>query len=136
MWIKRKTYEDLMETLEAQSLQITNLKNDYMNQVSEHVKDGEELQKQIDHLSAELDKNIDMFTKSDSNEVTLRIADDMTTITPIVRWKDNTPEKLIEIGALNDSQNSKTSTQVALMAIAHEALTDIMDSFLEPVGDE
>lgn len=71
-----------------------------------------------------------------SNSVTLTISDDLVSITPIVRTKQNSFELLFQNGYLNDSQNSQHAIELAFMLIANEALTQLLEQFESPVrGD-
>lgn len=143
MWIKKKTFDGMLEDIKNKNTQIEILESDFRNlKHSKHVEFLEhdaEMSKLYDEnleLNERLEKTEALYTKSDSIEVILRIGDDLTTITPVIRWKETTPEKLIEIGAITDVQNSKIAVQVALMALAAEAIQDIMNNFEEPVGDD
>lgn len=130
---------------------LKNEANDLSARCTRLDKNNEYLSKQIDELQAHLedaqrdiqtirDENerlLDTAFNSYANEVTIRIGDDLTSLTPVVRWKgDETSEKLIELGYLKDANNTKTSTQVALMLIALEGLEQIVEDFQPTVQEE
>lgn len=94
-------------------------------------------QHDLEVLKEENKRLLETSTEGDRNEVIMRIDDDMTTITPIVRWKgDSTSEKLIEMGYLKDANNTKTATQVALMVVALESLEQLVEEFQPNVQED
>lgn len=84
----------------------------------------------------ELEQQLHNFNLSDKNEVTMRIDDDLISITPIVRWKEGTTESLIQLGAITDANASEMTTQIALMTIAYEALETIIEGLTAPTGEQ
>lgn len=89
-----------------------------------------EAEKTIESLTAENERLQKLSVEADdTNSVTLRIGDDLTSITPVVKWKSEIKEKLIEVGLLSDANSSNTAIQVALMLIGQEALEQIIESF-------
>lgn len=89
-----------------------------------------EAEKTIESLTVENERLQKLSVEADdTNSVTLRIGDDLTSITPVVKWKSEIKEKLIEVGLLSDANSSNTAIQVALMLIGQEALEQIIESF-------
>lgn len=154
MWIKRSTYEKMQKAVkDAEEKLIASNENlvkahhvvtEYRREIEkrEYIeqtlrKHRDELHDERDEIQSELDTMKLLMGNSDTNEVCLRIADDLTNITPIVRWKDNTKERLIQIGALSDAAiagNANTAVQVALMTIASEALEQVIEGFAPAVA--
>lgn len=91
---------------------------------------------EIDRLQEEVERLNGLLTNSEHNEVTLRMSDDLLTMTPIVRWKPHLGEKLYEIGYLRDTDGeSPMAIQLALMSVGYEALTQLVESFEQPVKE-
>lgn len=68
--------------------------------------------------------------------VTIKISDDFMTGIPVVRWKNETSDKLAEQGTLSfDDVGKPYPTQIALMTIAHEMLTQMIEYFNEPMAE-
>lgn len=89
-----------------------------------------ESKKKLDQLNAIIQK------EKTQNSVTLTIADDLTTITPLVRSKSNAFETLFQNGYITDAQNNQHSIELGLMLIANEALSQLLEQFEEQVrGD-
>lgn len=100
---------------------------------------NEDLRETIESMESSLEEMQHIQDESihaDSNVVELEIANDLTTVTPTVRFRRDVFEKMVELGYLSDKdQNNDMAIQVALMTITHEALQQIIDSFSEPVED-
>lgn len=94
------------------------------------------LNKKIKELEEEVERLNNLSVKSNHNEVTIQLSDDLITITPVVRWKDSTEQKLIEIGALPDGENTPYAIQIALMTMAYEGIQQIVESFYPPVSED
>lgn len=112
--------------------------NEYLNrQVEELEAHLEDAQRAIQLIRDENQKLLDYSVQSDTNEVIIRISEDLTSITPIVRWRgEDASEKLIELGMLKDANNTKTATQVALMTIALDGLEQIIEEFQPTVQED
>lgn len=105
-----------------------------MEELQDHLSKS---QRDVQDIKEENDRLMELTSNSDKNEVVLRISEDLTLITPVVRWRgDETSEKLIELGMLKDSNNTKMATQVALMAVALEGLEQIIEEFQPSIQEE
>lgn len=114
--------------LTSQNVELTVTNSELLNRITE-------LENLVAEKTEEAARFEELSLKSDVNEVILQIEDDLTTIIPIIRWKDGTPEKLIEAGYITDVSNSRVATQVALMMIGGEALEEIIESFTQPIKE-
>lgn len=84
----------------------------------------------------EVKQALESITNSGKAVVSLHIADDVLTVTPVVSYPETIVEKLIEAGYLNDATSSdKFAVQVSLMAAAHDALSQIMEGFTEEISE-
>lgn len=111
------------------------LEDSYL-QAEEVEKHNAELRVTIDELQEKLEETERANMISDTNIVELRVAEDLTSVTPIVRFRTDLFEKMVELGYLSDKDSGNDmAIQVALMTISHEALQQIIDSFSEPVED-
>ena len=70
------------------------------------------------------------------NSVTIIISDDLSTITPIIRHRADVFETIFQNGYLNDSQNSKEATELAMLTIANDGLTQLLSEFVEPFKED
>ena len=71
---------------------------------------------------------------ADETHVVISIKDDLTTISPTIRYDPVIVPKLIELGYINDAaveKNDAFAIQIALISIVHEGLGQIMESFTE-----
>lgn len=74
--------------------------------------------------------------EQEENSVTLSIDDTLTKVTPIVRYKAELLEKLIELGYVQDDiKHDKFAIQLGVLTVANEALNQIMEAFSEPMED-
>lgn len=143
MLVRKKTYNELSDKYDGVLNQLTDLlaNQERMNSIIGDLEgEIESYNQRINEIADEnksLRSSLDKQGNHDSNQVTLEIADDLTTVTPYVRWKENTPEGLIQAGMINDVdvEKSTTATQLALMTIAHEVLDEIIESFSEPIKE-
>lgn len=105
-------------------------------QVEETEKHNEELKEQVRKLEEQIEESARAQLIADSNIVELQIANDLTSVVPVVRFRQDVFEKMVELGYLSDKDSGNDmAIQVALMTISHEALQQIIDSFSEPVED-
>ena len=88
-------------------------------------KEIESLQKQIKTLQEATEKVTD-----EKNSVSLIIHEDLTKITPIIRYREDVIDKLIELGHISEAQREdKYAIQIALAIISEEALSQMIDMF-------
>lgn len=96
-----------------------------------------DLQDKLDYEQERYEELLALSTEtSDKCKVTFEIDDNLTKITPVIKWKDSIVEKMIEAGYLKDANVSKTAVQLGLMAIASEALEQILTDFVEPMRED
>lgn len=82
-----------------------------------------------------LNEKLEKF-ESSTNEVVTKISTDLTQVTPIVRYNPEIVEKLIELGYVNDATaQDKFAIQLALITVAQEALTQLVESFSEELEE-
>jgi len=97
--------------------------------------ENENLKKERDSLKEQVEQLQKTFASSNENSVTLQISDDLTKVSPIVRFKPSTFDKFAELGYLKDEQEGNTfAAQLALLTVVQEALTQILDSFTDEVA--
>lgn len=73
-------------------------------------------------------------TTSDTNFVKMTISDDLEKVTPTIKVKSTMFELLVQEGYLSDTQEGNSfAMQLAMISIAHEALTQLLESFTEAV---
>lgn len=88
-------------------------------------KQNESLQKQIKTLQEAAEKVTD-----EKNSVSLIIHEDLTKITPIIRYREDVIDKLIELGHISEAQREdKYAIQIALAIISEEALSQMIELF-------
>lgn len=88
----------------------------------------------LEAANAEIERLNKLSTEAEANEVLLRLSDDMTSMTPVVRWKEGIEERLYEMGFLRDIDTANSMTiQLTLMTVAYEALSQLIESFEQNV---
>lgn len=118
----RKEVEEKTEELEKTQA-ILRTTEQYLDECYQNIAD---LKKQIEVLEGDTDKN----------SVEIRIDDNITTGTPIVRYKQTVVDKLVEEGYLRDGNTDQFAIQLALLTISQEILTQLVESFAEPVSSD
>ena len=99
-----------------------------------------DLYNKVSHLEAtreELEKQLGVF--SDENSVHLTISDDLETVTPLIKVKEEMKEKMLQMGYLDDATSPDSTPfamQLVLMNVAYEALDQIISAFAESVKDD
>lgn len=104
---------------------------------SDHQERVSEMSERIKELSTELEKKQSKIAEllatidkeKTNNSVTLTISDDLSSITPIIRTKQNAFEILFQNGYLSDAQNSQHAIELSFMLIANEALSQLIEQF-------
>ncbi len=104
---------------------------------SDHQERVSEMAEKIKELSIELEKKQSKIAEllatidkeKTNNSVTLTISDDLSSITPIIRTKQNAFEILFQNGYLSDAQNSQHAIELSFMLIANEALSQLIEQF-------
>lgn len=118
----RKEVEEKSEELEKTQA-ILRTTEQYLDECYRNIAD---LKRQIEVLEGDNDKN----------SVEIRIDDSITTGTPIVRYKQAVVDKLVEEGYLRDGNTDQFAIQLALLTISQEILTQLVESFAEPVSSD
>lgn len=149
--VKKSTLDKFNREHEAihKSLSLFQQENSTLTDEVETLKSREEkLRKQLsESLSLQADAEAEcqrqreradylekLSVESESNEIILRISDDLESMTPVIRWKAGIGDKLYELGYLRDVDNaSNMAIQLALMSIGFEALTQLVEAFEQPL---
>lgn len=96
----------------------------------------DELLKENNELSDEVDKLNNLFNNASEVSVKLDIDKDLQKVTPTIKFNEQIFDKLVELGYLNDSQKGHTfSIQLALILIANEALEQIIETYKVNIDD-
>lgn len=125
------------ETLRKQTETIDKLIQDCDSLESENnriLSEVEELKQKLQMLEEEQQR---VF--ADENSVVLNVDDDLTSVTPIVRVKQEMHDKMLQLGMLNDAVPSDSipfAMQLALLNVAYEALDQIIASFDDATSEE
>ena len=94
----------------------------------------EQLMKENRDLSDEVKKLHELFNNAGENSVRLDISNDVKTVVPTIKFDQDIFDKLVELGYLDDSKKNHTfAMQLALIVIAHEALTQIIETYQSPI---
>lgn len=97
---------------------------------------NESLTRTISKLEGHIEKIEQAQLLSDTNSVELSIENDLTKVTPTVKFRTDVYEKMVELGYLSDKDDGNDmAIQIALMTISFEALQQIIESFSAPVED-
>lgn len=84
-------------------------------------------------LKKEIEELKKLSVISDKNSVTLEISDDILSVKPVIKYSPDVFEKLFELGYLDDSKNNPQAIQLALLMVANEALSQILEAFSENI---
>lgn len=112
---------------------------EYINLTEELIASNEKKDSEIQRLRdtiLSMEVEIENFKKETSskehNYVKLVVSDDLQTITPFVGYRGDCFEKLFQEGMLTDAQEGSThAIQLALMMIASEGLSQLLEEFEE-----
>ena len=142
--VKKSDFEHLQSKIISIGQKLSGYEED-LHEANNKIEEYQKLNHDLDLTIAELKNQIETFNKSDEshqlianvNSVELVIADDLTKVTPIVKFRRDVFEKMVELGYLSDKdEGSDIAIQLALMTIAHEALDQIIESFSQPVEED
>lgn len=141
MFVLKSTHDEALREVSEAEKKVRQLSNElhryeemYTDSLEEFAKAEASYQDTIYTLREQLQKHEETF--SDQNSVTLQVNDDLTSVTPYVRVKEEVFEKMVELHYLNDAVNPETKAmamQLALLTIANESLDQIIESFTSPV---
>ena len=91
-----------------------------------------ELEKKLEESLATISK----MSNDDTNSVTIKMNEDLTEGTPIIRWdKEKTHDALRQGNYINSSMEDQFTTQLGLMLVAREILEQIISSYEESLND-
>ena len=113
--LKKATYNDLMKVSEESKKQEETINS---------------LSTQLEELSDKLNKIEEANQKE--NSVTISFDDTLEKASPILKYKSDIADKLIELKLLDINATDKYSIELAMMSMAEEVLNQILDSFAEP----
>lgn len=113
------------------------LKKSTYNDLMKVVSDYKEREETINNLSTELEELSDKLNKiEEANQreysVTISFDDTLEKASPILKYKSDIVDKLIELKLLDINATDKYSIELAMMSMAEEVLNQILDSFAEP----
>jgi hypothetical protein len=102
-----------------------------MRKNDELAKSLDEVNNKLESLTKELN---DIQTANQrENSVTISFDDTLTKASPILRYKPDIVDKMIELKMINEQDaTQKHSVELALMTMGEEVLKQILDSFAEP----
>lgn len=110
--------------------------NDAYGKIQKNEELNESLTRTISKLEGHIEKIEQAQLLSDTNSVELSIENDLTKVTPTVKFRTDVYEKMVELGYLSDKDDGNDmAIQIALMTISFEALQQIIESFSAPVED-
>ena len=116
--IKKSTYESLLEKqdhLLEQNQNLTNALDDMEQEVFE------------------LRQTLNAINEANSREISVTISfdDTLQKATPIVKYKPDVADQLIQLNIINSSSADKYGVELALLNMTEEVLAQILDSFRE-----
>lgn len=131
--IKSSTYETLLAD-KASSAEALRRTESVMLEQSEVTRN---LETKADALTQELQSVLDAFnefkkktTESETNYVRIDISNDLKTVTPVIGVRPDCFECLFQEGLVDDTQEgNQFAVQLALLSVAEEALSQIIESF-------
>lgn len=89
-----------------------------------------ELEEKIESLEKELEKAKNPI--GDATSIELAFSGDLTAVTPIVRYRPDDAEKLVDLDMLSPkSMDDRFAVQLAIVAMAESALGHMLDEFGE-----
>lgn len=131
---QEKTVRNLSRDHDVQAAKFVDLKAEFEGRIKELSDENERLVGENERLVEEVEKL--KSAEADTNSVTLSISDDLTSIIPLVRYKPDLQEKLIQAHYLSDGNVTSHAIQLALMLISHEGLEQILEQFGHPMSKE
>lgn len=135
-FVKKKTIDGLRRDLDHISALQKHLESEN-TQYQHEIKDLIDKLKEVEKANRELERQLDVF--SDESSVYLKISDDLQTVVPVVKVKEELKDKMLQLGYLNDATTQETlpfAMQLVLMNIAYEALDQIIAAFAENVKED
>lgn len=121
---------DLRGKLKISYNEVENLRAELIKiqeQAEEAFRDRDALSEKVSELENRVSQSA---LDPNKNTVTIQISDDFQTITPVVKYKKESAESMVHLGMISDSEyESEFPVQIALMNIAHEGLSQILEAF-------
>lgn len=113
------------------------LKKETYNNLMKVVEESKEQEETINTLSTQLDELSEKLNKIEEanqkeNSVTISFDDTLEKAAPLLKYKPDIVDKLIELKLLDINATDKYSVELAMMSMAEEVLQQILDSFAEP----
>lgn len=140
MFVRKRTYEELHRKYELLDQECTELleKNVEANEKIEELMTAVESIRS-DMLAAikkseELESNL--LKDQESTSITLRISDDLSSITPVTKVKSSTVNKLVEHGYLPfNKRDNEFAINLAALLVANEGMEQLVFTFEEALRD-
>src|SRR5690554_3941000 len=141
--MKKSDLKHLQEKISDIGIKLTRCQKE-LDAAYEEIKNSDTVNEELRDTIRKLEDSIMVMQKaqeeeavvSDTNSVELAIANDLTTVTPTIKFRRDVFEKMVELGYLSDKdEGNAMAIQVALMTVSFEALQQIIEAFSEPVED-
>ena len=137
MFLTKKRHEAILLEKEKEARKEVEEKSEELEKTQAILRTTEQYLDECYQKIADLKKQIGVLEgDTDKNSVEIRIDDNITTGTPIVRYKQTVVDKLVEEGYLRDGNTDQFAIQLALLTISQEILTQLVESFAEPVSSD
>lgn len=137
MFLTKKRHEAILLEKEKEARKEVEEKSEELEKTQAILRTTEQYLDECYQKIADLKKQIEVLEgDTDKNSVEIRIDDNITTGTPIVRYKQTVVDKLVEEGYLRDGNTDQFAIQLALLTISQEILTQLVESFAEPVSSD
>lgn len=140
--MKKSDLKHLQEKISDIGIKLTRCQKE-LDAAYEEIKNSDTVNEELRDTIRKLEDSIAVMQKaqeeavvSDTNSVELAIANDLTTVTPTIKFRRDVFEKMVELGYLSDKdEGNAMAIQIALMTVSFEALQQIIEAFSEPVED-
>lgn len=137
MIVNKKKYVQLMSQYNdlATQNEVLNARIEMMKEESiEQTLKVAEMKQMITALEEKISREESVY--GDANIVKLTISDDLQSVLPHVTVKSEVYEKMVQLGVISDALTvdaKPTAMQIALMSMANEALSTILEQFEAPI---
>jgi predicted nuclease with TOPRIM domain len=100
------------------------------------IEENENLVKQLEEVSEklnEIDKTLTSIQEANEreNSVTITFDDSLQKATPVLKYKPNITDKMVEMNIITSANTDKYSVELALLTMTEEVVSQILDSFGE-----
>ena len=131
MFVSKSKYEEQLRAREFAEQELLRC-GEQLSELRDTLKERDE---KIEFLNKKLADCQELLMKTeDRNQVTILISDDMTNIEPVIKFKETANDYLMKIDYVNGTSDHET--QIGLMLVAQEGLTQIVESFTERLRDD